>query len=434
MNDVPPAADAGASPPRKPRLRTADRQQIIPAMPLEDLLDTDHQARLVWDFVVGLDLAPLYQLIRSIEGGPGAPATDPRLLTALWLYATLEGVGSARALNWLCAHHNAFRWLTGGVSVNYHTLSDFRVAHVDFLDRVLTHSVAVLREQDLVDLNRVAQDGMRVRASAGAASFHRRRTLEECLAEAQEQVQRLKEELEDDPAAPSRRQAAAQERAAAARAERLRQALARMPEMEAKKKADDKGKARVSSTDPEATVMKMADGGYRPAYNVQFGTTCAGQVVVGVQVLTAGSDLGQIAPMVEQIHERFGAYPEEVLVDGGFAKHEDIEAVEGKGDGCTVYAPVPAPKDPKQDRYQPHAGDSAVIIRWRERMATDEAKAIYKERAATAECVNAQARNRGLLRLLVRGLRRVKAIALWYAIVQNVVRGARLRAAAAAGG
>ena len=432
MSDLPPAADAGADPPRKPRLRHADRQQLIPAMPLEDLLDTDHQARLVWDFVVGLDLSPLHQAIRSVEGGPGAPATDPRILTALWLYATLEGVGSARALNWLCAHHNAFRWLTGGVSVNYHTLSDFRVAHVDFLDRVLTHSVAVLREQDLVDLNRVAQDGMRVRASAGAASFRRRLTLEECLAEAQEQVQRLKEELGDDPSAPSRRQAAAHERAAAERAERLRQALARMPEMEAKKKADEKAKARVSSTDPEATVMKMADGGFRPAYNVQFGTTCADQVIVGVQVLTVGSDLGQIAPMVEQIRDRFGAYPQEMLVDGGFAKHEDLEAVEGKAGGCTVYAPVPAPKDPKQDRYQPHAGDSAVIIRWRERMATDEAKAIYKERAATAECVNAQARNRGLVRLLVRGLRRVKAIALWYAIAHNVVCGARLRAAAAA--
>jgi transposase len=434
MSDLPPAADSGAPPPRKPRLRTADRQQIIPAMPLESLLDTDHQARLVWDFVVGLDLTPLEQLIRSVEGGPGAPATDPRILTALWLYATLEGVGSARALSWLCVHHNAFRWLVGGVSVNYHTLSDFRVAHVAFLDRVLTHSVAVLREQDLVDLNRVAQDGMRVRASAGAASFRRRPTLEECLVEAQDQVQRLKQELEDDPAAPSRRQAAAQERAAAERQQRLRQALARMPEMEAKKKADDKEKARASSTDPEATVMKMADGGYRPAYNVQFSTTCADQVIVGVQVLTVGSDMGQVAPMVEQVHERFGEYPQEVLVDGGFAKHEDIEAVEAKGEGCTVYAPVPAPKDPQQDRYQPRAGDSEVIIRWRARMATNAAQAVYKERAATAECVNAQARNRGLVRLLVRGLQRVKAIALWYAIAHNVVCGARLRAAAVLGG
>src|SRR5215472_5833315 len=205
-----------------PRLRLADRQQILPPMPLDQLLDSDHQARIVWDFCLGLDLAPLYDHICSRLGGPGHPAIDPRLCVALWLYATLEGVGSARALAWLCEHHNAFRWLTGGVSVNYHTLSDFRVAHVDFLDRVLTHSVAVLREQDLVDLNRVAQDGMRVRASAGAASFRRRPTLEECLAEAQEQVQRLKEELEDDPSAPSRRQAAAHGRAAAERAERLR--------------------------------------------------------------------------------------------------------------------------------------------------------------------------------------------------------------------
>ena len=401
-------------------------------MPLEDLLDADHQARLVWDFVVQLDLSPLYERIRAVAGGPGAPATDPRLLTGLWLYATLEGVGSARALDWLCEHHHAFRWLRGGVSVNYHTLSDFRVAHVEFLDRVLTHAVAVLREQDLVDLNRVAQDGMRVRASAGAASFHRRRTLEECLAEAHEQVQRLKDELQDDPSAPSRRQAKARERAAVQRQQRLQQALARLPEMEAKKKAGEKDKARVSSTDPEAAVMKMADGGFRPAYNIQFSTTCADPVIVGVQVLTAGSDLGQIAPMLEQVHERFGEYPHEVLVDGGFAQHADIEAVAGAGAGCTAYAPVPEPKDPKQDRYKPHAGDSEVIIDWRARMATDAAKAIYKERAATAECVNAQARNRGLVRLLVRGLQRVKALALWYASAHHVVRGAKLRAAAVA--
>jgi len=187
-------------------------------MSLENLLDSEHQARLVWDFALGLDLSDLYDQVRSRVGGPGRAAIDARICVALWLYATLEGVGSARALAWLCANHNAFRWLVGGVSVNHHTLSDFRVGHLDFLDRLLTHSVAVLREQDLVDLNRVAQDGMRVRASAGAASFHRRRTLEEHLAEAQEQVQRLKQEMDDDPAGPRRRQHAAQQRAARERA------------------------------------------------------------------------------------------------------------------------------------------------------------------------------------------------------------------------
>ena len=253
-------------------------------MALEDLIEAEHQARVVWDSCAGLDLGPLYEAIRSREGGPGRAAIDPRLCVALWLYATLEGVGSARALAWLCGHHHAFRWLCGGVSVNHHTLSDFRVGHVDLLDRLLTHSVAVLREQDLVDLNRVAHDGMRVRASAGAASFHRRVTLEECLAEAEDQVARLKEELEDDPAAPSRRHAAARERAARERAERLQQALERLPELEARKKAGEKDKARASGTDAEATVMKMADGGYRPAYNIEFGVATDSLVIAAVEV------------------------------------------------------------------------------------------------------------------------------------------------------
>jgi transposase len=259
----------------KPRLRRADRSILVPAMPLDDLLTPEHHARTVWQFVQGLDLSPLLDTIRAVEGGPGRPAIDPQILVALWLLATIEGIGSARSLDWLCTHHHGFRWLCGGVSVNYHTLSDFRVGHLDFLDGLLTHSVATLMEQDLVDLNRVAQDGLRVRASAGAASFRRRPTLEQCLHEAQTQVQRLRVELQTDPGEMTRQQQKAQERAARDRAERIRKALERMPELEAKKKANEKHKARVSTTDPEATVMKMADGGFRPAYNVQFSTATA---------------------------------------------------------------------------------------------------------------------------------------------------------------
>jgi transposase len=429
MNDSSGPVEPTGQPKPKPRLRCVDRQQVIPAMPLENLLDEDHQARLVWEYALGVDLSRLYDKIRSVEGGPGHPALDPRIGFALWLYATLEGVGSARALAWLCQHHNAFRWLKGGVSVNYHSLSDFRSDHAEFLDSVLSHSVALLREQDLVDLNRVAHDGMRVRASAGAASFHRKATLEEHLEEAQEQVRRLKEELDEgDSAAPSRRQAAARERAARERAERLKQALARLPELEAKKKAGEKDQARASGTDPEATVMKMADGGFRPAFNVHYETACTGQVIVGVSVLTTGSDMGQITPMLDQVHERFGTYPKEALVDGGFASHDDIEKAQAPPRGVTVYAPVPQPKDPKRDRHEPLPGDSEAIAGWRRRMKTDEAKEIYKERAATAECVNAQARNRGLVRLLVRGVKKVKAVALWHAIAHNVRRALSLRA------
>ena len=410
-----------------PRLRTPDRQQVIPALALEDLLDTDHQARVVWDFCLQLDLEPLSESIRSREGGPGRAAIDPRLCVALWLYATLEGVGSARALAWLCAHHNAFRWLCGGVSVNHHTLSDFRVGPVALLDRLLTHSVAVLREQGLVDLNRVAHDGMRVRASAGAASFHRRPTLEACLQEAEDQVARLKEELGDDPSAPSRRHAAARERAARERAERLRQALERLPELEAKKKAGEKDKARASGTDPEATVMKMADGGYRPAYNVEYSADTATLVIAAVAVTTSGSDAGQITPLDDQILDRHGVYPQEALADGGFVSLEDIEAAQASPRGTRVYAPVPQPKDPKRDRHAPLPGDGAQVREWRARMGTEEAKAVYRQRASAVECVNAQARNRGLIRLLVRGLRKVTAVALWFAIAHNLACGMRLR-------
>jgi len=200
------------------------------------------------------------------------------------------------------------------------------------------------------------------------------------------------------------------------------------------KEAGEEDQARASSTDPEATVMKRADGGFRPAYNVQSSSACGTQVIVGVAVTTTGSDLGQLTPRNEPIHDRHAVYPQEALVDGGFAKHQDIEATAIGCEGCQVYAPVPKPKDPKQDRSAPHAGDSPAVAEWRARMATEPAQQVYKERAATAECVNAQARNRGLVRLLVRGVGKVKAIALWSAIAHDVVCGVRLRAQLALAG
>jgi hypothetical protein len=271
---------------------------------------------------------------------------------------------------------------------------------------------------------------MRVRASAGAASFRRRPTLEEALAEAQGQVEALRQEADEDPGATDRRRKAAQQRAARERAERVQAALARLPELEAKKKAGEKDKARCSTTDADATVMKMVDGGFRPAYNFQFATDTATQFIAGVEVETTGSDMGQLAPMVAQVEERSGKVPPEWLVDGGFAQHEQIEAVSAPEVGCTVYAPVPKPKDPKVDRHMPKPGDSAAVAAWRQRMGTEQAKAIYKARAATAECVNALARGRGLVRVLVRGEAKVRAIALWYALAHNLLCAARLRAAA----
>jgi transposase len=287
---------------------------------LDGLLGGDHRARTVWAFVQSLDLQPFYRLIRSVEAGAGRPAIDPAILMTLWLYATAEGVGSARALAKLCASHDAYRWICGGVSVNYHALSDFRTAHGERLDVLLTQSVAALMDEGIVSLERVSQDGVKVRASAGAASFRGKERLEECLRQAKEQVETLKRELTEDPGATTARQAAARTRAAREREERVQRAIAarevleqqrtketgpkkdkdppeggsttqetareadplEKPE-EAPKKAEKK-QPRASTTDAEARVMKMADGGFRPALSTQFSTDTKSQIVVGVEV------------------------------------------------------------------------------------------------------------------------------------------------------
>ena len=404
-----------------------NRGQIeLRSVDLDGTLPLDHRARAVWDYVQGQDLSELYGRIRAVEGMAGRPAADPEVVLALWIYATIEGVGSARALDRLTEEHDAYRWIRGGVPLNYHLLADFRVEHDELLSRLLTQSVAALMAAGIVDLQRVAQDGMRVRASAGAASFRRGPTLSECMKDAEDQVLALRKELDDDPAATSRRMKAARERAAEDRRERVKKALAQLPDVESKKDAKSKDKARVSTTDPDARVMKMGDGGYRPAFNVQFATDTATQVIVGVSLDNQGSDQNQMSPMIEQLRERYDQVPKEFLVDAGFTKLAEVEWVETV-ENVTVYAPVMQPRDPNRDRHQPMLGDSDAIAAWRQRMGTDAAKEIYKERAATAECVNAAARNRGLRQFLVRGQRKARAIALWYALAHNLMRTLALR-------
>ena len=403
------------------RVRLPNRLQMeLRPSNLESLLAEGHRARLVWGYVVRQDLSALYAKIKAREGGAGRSAIAPEILFALWLYATLEGVGSARELARLALEHDG-RWICGGVQVNYHTLSDFRIDHSAVLDDLLSDNVAALMAAGVVKLKSVAQDGVRVRASAGAASFRREDKLKGYLEQARERVQSLKREVESDPGAVSRKAEAARARAAREREQRIEQALERLPEIRDTKQRQGKKPedARASTTDAEASVMKMADGGFRPAYNTQYAADCETQVVVGVDVVTSGSDMGQLAPMVEQVQERCGQTPEQWLVDGGYPKHDQIDAV---ADKTTVYAPVPKAKKQGEDEHAPKPSDSEAVAQWRERMASDEAKEIYKDRAATAECVNAQARNRGLVLLRVRGLAKVKCVATLFALAHNLMR------------
>ena len=425
-----------------PRLREPNRSQIeLRASDLESLLPEDHRARLVWGYVVRQDLSALVEAIKARGSNAGRAAIDPRILFALWLYATLDGVGSGREVARLALEHDAYRWICGGVSVNYHAINDFRAGNEALMDELLSDNVAALAAAGAIGLERVAQDGMRVRADAGAASFRRRASLDEHLSQARELVQTIKTQAQADPGQAKRQAQAAQLRAAQEREQRIRAALEQLPEVAAAKKRNG-GKtedARASTTDADARVMKMGDGGFRPAYNVQFATTCEEQLIVGMDVVNAGSDMAQLAPMVSQVEQRLGKSPDEWLVDGGFPAHEQLDAVAGKTE---VYAPVPEPrakkdtkKDAKkdeqgnetqQDKHQPKPDDSEAVAQWRARMASDEAKEIYKQRAATAECVNAQARNRGLLRMPVRGLSKVRSVVGLFALAHNLMRMAVL--------
>ncbi len=331
------------------RVLRPNRQQLQwTPRDLDAALAQDHPARAIWDMLERLDLTRFYGSIRAVLDGPGRPATDPRVLLALWLLATTEGIGSARRLARLCDEHDAYRWLCGGVPINYHMLADFRVAQQAALDALLTQIVGSLMVAGAVTLERVAQDGMRVRASAGAASFRRKDTLAGCLEEARAQVQRLVQEREGPDPGASKRQQAAQERAARERVARVERALACLPEMQstkelqkqrsAKTKQAKVTEARTSTTDPDARVMKMPDGGFRPAYNVQFATDGAHGVIVGVAVTNAGTDAGQAAPVVDQIEHRTQWRPDNYLMDGGFATRDDIRELEQRG--ITVYAPA----------------------------------------------------------------------------------------------
>ena len=425
---APPAPAAGT-----PRLRKPFRQQIeMHNASLDELLDSDHPARAAWDVVQGLDVSAWLVDVKAVEGVCGRDGTDPRLLLALWVYAAVQGVASARELARQCELHLAYKWLCGGVTVNYHLLCDFRSQSESKLDELLTQVVAGLMDQKLVTLRYVSQDGMRVRASAGRSSFRSRTRLEKCLVEARQQVQTLKQLADADPQELSARQTAARERADRERQARIEKAMEACEDVEQKRRESrsrhQNKPALGSSTDPDARIMKMGDGGYRPAFNVQFATDVDSGIIVGVDVVNAGGDNGQMAPMVDQVRERYGVSPENCLVDGGFLNLSDIEHVETDHQ-CAVYMPLPNEKKQLAAGDDPYArgkNDTDGPARWRTRMGTDAAKVIYKLRAQSAEWVNAICRNHNLQRMPVRGLERTRSVGLLHALTHNLLRSQRL--------
>ena len=392
---------------------------------LDEALPQDHQARTVWAYVESLNLAPLYEQIRVSQHTPGRPPITPEILVSLWLLATLESISSARELDRRCTRDMPYMWICGGVSVNYHTLSDFRTQHSEFLESVLIDSVATLIEQGLVPLETVAQDGMRVRANAGSSSFRRKPTLDELQQQATKHLERLKEESESESArqeADARKQAA-RERAARERKERIDEAIKQREKLAAqreKRKKGDGRQTRVSTTDPDARRMKMANGGYDPAFNVQFVSDGDARMIVGVDVTNEGTDGSQMAPMVDQLESNYGKRPDRILVDSAFATQAAVTDVESKATKVVGGIPRAGQLEKNgKDPYSPQRRDSEEYKQFRARMAEPSYQEVYKLRPSIAEFPNAVCRNNGLRQFRVRGLAKVKAVAIWHALAFN---------------
>lgn len=423
------------------RYLEADRGQLRWDMvDLESQLPLEHRARVVWAYVSGLDLSAFYARIRAREGEPGRPPPDPKVLLGLWLYACLEGVGSARQLDRLCERDIAYRWLCGGVPVNYHGLSDFRFDHADLLDQLLSESLAALIAEGVVALDEIAIDGTKVKASAGKGSFRGEETLAALEEVTRRQVARLKAEGESDPGASEKRRQAAQQRAAEDIARRAGEARRSFEKLRAEKEARakrhkkeeaKKGKLRVSLTDPEARMMRFADGAMRPAYNIQFAVAPASGLILAAQTTDRRNDKGLAGLLLEQIKRRLRGLPHRLLVDTSYATREDIPALAAQR--IDVYTPVPS-DDPditlesQRKRAWRRRREPDAIKEWRERMDSETGKAIYRRRNGI-ETVNGILKGRGLGIMRVRSMAKVTGVVLLQVLAHNLWRAHRLRTA-----
>jgi transposase len=316
------------------RLRPIQRDQLCWHMlDVERLIEDDHPARAIWEFVGRLDLGTFLESIESLESCAGRPAFDPQLLISLWVYAYSRGVGSAREVSRRCEYEPAFQWLTGLESVNYHTLSDFRITHLQALDELFTQVLGVLNAEGLISLERVTHDGTKIAANAAQGSFSREERIRNALGRAREQVEALRSEALGEPNLRSQK---AGERARRERVGRLEQALSEFERIKGAKrpgyKKASKQQTGTSITDPEARIMKQGVGQhYGLSYNVQLSTDAHSGVVVSAAVSQTAPDYEHLVPAVEQVVERLGARPKQLIVDAGYSSRQNIMELHARG-------------------------------------------------------------------------------------------------------
>jgi len=303
-----------------------DRAQLGWAvLDIEQLIPADHPARTIWELTGKMDLSRFDDQSKSQEGRVGRPCWPPQLLISVWIYSYTLKVASARAIERMMEHEPGLRWLTASQSVNYHTLADFRVAHKEALETLFAQLLALLDQAGVVDLSTILHDGTKVKAVAGRASFHRRKTLEKRLRMARKVVRELDEQAEQEKEGMDERRQAAQRRAGQQAVERAEAALAQLKRLEAKAAAKQLPEVRVSISEPEARKMRQTNGGWDPSYNVQVSTEAQSRIIVGVGVTTDANDTHQLMPSIDRVQQNCGSNPETVIADNGYATRQNVE-------------------------------------------------------------------------------------------------------------
>lgn len=383
------------------------------------LIPEDHPARILWRVLGTLDLSRFEVGFTSVEGHAGRALLSPQRMLTLWLFAYTDGVSSARRIGRLIERDAVYRWIVADLDVSHDKLSAFRRAHGEALDSLFTDVLGVLVHKGLVSLALVSQDGTRTRAAATAPSFRTYGSLLACREQAALHLKAVLAAVDDEEY--SKAQHARREATAKDYQRRVEGAITAVKELQASNGSSDKP-ARVSTTDAEARVMKMGDGGFRPAYNVQYVVAGSGlggsRAVVGVKVTNVGSDMGSLTSMMEQVEQRTGVYPETLLADGGHACHEDIVTTEQHG----VAVIMPPPDRAKSIATLRQEGAPPELIAWRERMETPEAKEQYRARASLCEWCNAHPKSHhDIEQLLVRGIAKVTCVILMGALATNLM-------------
>jgi transposase len=399
---------------------------------LDTLLPPDHFARNIWQFIENMDTRPCFEYVNTFIGGDGRPATSPKILLALWVYSILDGNCSARKLETLCKSHDAYKWIVGGAPINRKMLADFRSKNVGKFEDLLTNCLAVMLKAGLINDVDFAQDGTRIKANAGTSSFKK----ESSIVKIKEEIKSYIKSLKDDETGCTydRREKEKKLRIENERLQRVEEALRILEiEREVKNENGKKNNSRVSEedlqkikasiTDPCVRKMKMGDGGFRLAYNVQFATGLDSRVIFGVDVVNS-LDPGTAPRMMAQVHSRLTKLkmlaPRNWIADGAYSGKDDLNMVAELFPDCIYFAP---PQGCNVEQAKKHRKkDSEAVKKWRDMIDTPETKEMYKNRCSTAEFSNAQVKNFGFREFSVRGVVKARGMAFLHAIAQNCLR------------